>query len=202
MSVGRRPSSASSVGSKHRPTAGSSSTGNPLWSPVPTGPWYSRSIGRSRGCPSGRTSPSNWSVPGLRRTDRVREPLELVGLDDRAETHPSELSGGTKRPVALARALAVDPGTLLLAEPFESVNAQRAAARIGVAVHPARTGQEGCSSHTISKRRSRSPTGCRPAGTPGRVREDVRVDLHAPAADRRRVRRLCRPLMNIDESSR
>jgi phospholipid/cholesterol/gamma-HCH transport system ATP-binding protein len=48
---------------------------------------------------------------------RVRESLGFVGLEDAIEKKPSELSGGMKRRVALARALISEPGIMLYDEP-------------------------------------------------------------------------------------
>jgi phospholipid/cholesterol/gamma-HCH transport system ATP-binding protein len=48
---------------------------------------------------------------------RVREVLGFVGLEDAIDKAPSELSGGMKRRVALARALIGEPGIMLYDEP-------------------------------------------------------------------------------------
>ena len=53
---------------------------------------------------------------------RVQEKLELVEIEDLADLMPSELSTGTKRAVAIARALAVEPQAILYDEPTTMVD--------------------------------------------------------------------------------
>ena len=54
-----------------------------------------------------------WGYKSDETEKRVRELLNLVGLENKAKSYPNELSGGQKQRVAIARALALNPKILL-----------------------------------------------------------------------------------------
>lgn len=55
-------------------------------------------------------------------SQKVKELLKIVGLEDKALAYPSQLSGGQRQRVAIARALANDPSIILCDEPTSALD--------------------------------------------------------------------------------
>ena len=73
----------------------------------------SMTVGENVGLPAFE----HWGTRGKELSDLVEEKLSLVGLSGIANLRPSEISGGMKKRVALARALLNEPALLLADEP-------------------------------------------------------------------------------------
>ena len=120
-----------------RPTSGTVSVGGAVVSAMTAGQlaaWRARNIGfvfQSFNLLPVLTAYQNVELPLLLtnlsrkdRTERVRLALEVVGLADRADHYPRQLSGGQEQRTAIARAIVADPTVMLLDEPTGQLDAK------------------------------------------------------------------------------
>jgi NitT/TauT family transport system ATP-binding protein len=113
---------------------------------------------------------------------RVRQALQMVGLEKNASDHPWQLSGGMQQRVQIARALALKPQVMLMDEPFGALDAMTKATLQDevLKVH----GQTGTSfvfiTHDIEEAVYLGDRAVVLAGPPGRVYKTVEIALPRP----------------------
>ncbi len=65
-----------------------------------------------------------FKMSGRERRERVETALSVVGLGDRMDHRPNQLSGGQEQRVAIARAIVTDPDVILADEPTGDLDAK------------------------------------------------------------------------------
>lgn len=113
--------------------------------------------------------------------DRVQLLLKMVGLEGFEQFYPSQLSGGMKQRVSLARALALGPEILLMDEPFASLDAITRD-RMGEELLKILDGSRTVVfvTHSIPEAVLLSDRVVVMSSRPGRVVADVTIDLSRP----------------------
>jgi len=125
---------------------------------------------------NGRVSPET--------TARTRELLQLVGLNGFENYYPTQLSGGMRQRVNLARALAINPEVLIMDEPFSALDAQT---REVMQLELTRIWQQGRKTvlfitHQIDEAVFLADRVVVLGRRPGRIKEVVPIDLPRPRA--------------------
>jgi NitT/TauT family transport system ATP-binding protein len=127
-------------------------------------------------------------VDAAKRAQVARQALALVGLADRMDYYPRQLSGGQKMRVSIARAISVSPRILLLDEPFgaldemtrDHLNEELLAIRQQLAWTAFFV------THSVSEAVFLSNRIVVMAANPGRIHSEVRVDLPYPRTEETR----------------
>ncbi len=71
-------------------------------------------------------------MPSSERRKRVTTALDVVGLSDRMDHRPNQLSGGQEQRVAIARAIVTDPQLILADEPTGDLDAKTSEEILGL----------------------------------------------------------------------
>ena len=73
-----------------------------------------------------------FKMPSAERKQRVQTALSIVGLTDRTDHRPNQLSGGQEQRVAIARAIVTDPDVILADEPTGDLDAKTSTEILGL----------------------------------------------------------------------
>jgi NitT/TauT family transport system ATP-binding protein len=122
------------------------------------------------------------------RSAAAKRALGLVGLSDRADYYPRQLSGGQKMRVSIARALTLSPRILLLDEPFGALDEMTRdhlnEELLGIRQQLAWTAF--FVTHSVAEAVFLSNRIIVMAANPGRIHDEIRVDLAYPRTEETR----------------
>lgn len=116
-------------------------------------------------------------APKEQRQELVAKFVRLMGLEDHEDSYPHQLSGGMQQRVGIARAYAVEPGVLLMDEPFGALDAQTRAEMQEELIRVRRV--QPCTvlfiTHSVEEAAYLADRVVVMTGRPGRIREVVDV---------------------------
>ena len=126
--------------------------------------------------------PKTQGRPSAEYRRRAEQILEQVGLQGFGSNYPSELSGGMKQRVGIARVLVMDPEIMLMDEPFGSLDAQTRSLMqellLSVWEHSHQTVM--FVTHDIEEALLLADSVCIMTSRPGRIKKRIAVDLARP----------------------
>lgn len=127
--------------------------------------------------------------PADERARAAEKALALVGLTERAEFYPRQLSGGQKMRVSIARALSMTPKVLLMDEPFGALD-EMTRDHLNEELLAIREQQAWTAffvTHSVAEAVFLSNRIVVLAANPGRIHTEVKVDLPYPRTEETRL---------------